>query len=841
MPARLPIEPLLPRLGDALAGTGRVLLSAPTGSGKTTVVPLALLDEPWLQGRSIIVLEPRRLAARLAARFMAGKLGQRVGETVGYRVRFESRVSERTRIEVVTGGVLLRRLQNDPELAGTGLVILDEFHERSLEGDLILALCLDIQEGLREDLRLLVMSATLAVERLRHILGQAPLLEGAGHLFPVTRSYLPPRREQDSARPDHIAATTCRGIRQALAECRGDILAFLPGRQEIRLARQRLAPLAERDPGLLVQPLHGSMRLADQDRAVLPDPDGRRRILLATTIAETSLTIEGIDAVVDCGWKRAPRFDPATGLTRLETVRISRASAEQRCGRAGRLGPGTCYRLWHRGADQALQPFDTPEILQADLAPLVLELALWGVADPGLLAWPDPPPSGAVRAARELLLRLGAVDARGRITGEGRKMASLPVHPRLAAMLVRAGRNGIGLACDLAALLGEPDLLGQEADSVDLEDRLHLLRRFRQGDRVPFPRRCLRVDRISRQLRRLAGAGSGDAPGPGSSAAGLLSLAYPERIAGQRPGRPGSYKLVSGRGAALPRHDRLRSSSFLAIAALDSRRAEGMIHLAAALSWQELRDLHGHGFVRQREVFLDPETGTVRAADLVLLGELELERVACPQPPPEKVTAILLAEIRRRNLECLPWGREATSLVRRVRLLAAGEEGWPDFSRQGLLESLEQWLGPYLADIRSLGELKRLDLAGILRSRLDWQHQKHLDRMAPTHIRVPSGSRIRLDYRDQGPPVLAVRIQELFGLAETPAICNGRVRLLLHLLSPARRPVQVTDDLAGFWRNSYHQVRKELRGRYPKHHWPDDPLAAAATSRAKPRPGKGSR
>jgi len=841
-PATLPIHDLLAELTDALQHHTQILLTAPTGSGKTTVVPLALVRESWLEGRKILVLEPRRLAARMAASYMAGQLGEKVGQRVGYQVRFERKVSAATRIEVITGGILLRRLQEDPGLEDTGLIIFDEFHERSLECDLNLALALDIQEGLREDLRLLVMSATLAMEPLLEIMPDAPLLTGHGRSYPVETRYLPPKREHDSSRPDHIARTVCHGIQTALREGRGDILAFLPGKGEIRQAGEILARLAAQDNSLLVAPLHGNLSLSDQDRAVRPDHRGRRRIILATTIAETSLTIEGIATVVDCGWKRIPRYDPATGLTRLQTVRISRASARQRSGRAGRLGPGICYRLWHKGLTASLHPFDRPEILDADLTGLVLESALWGVRDPGQLHWPDPPPQTAIQSARSLLRRLDAIDADGRITGLGRNMARLPLHPRLAAMLIRSHGKDLQMACDIAALIAEADILTGKAATADLEERLHLLARFRrQGNRVAgiHAGRCRRADQVSKQLFRQLANRTENQGKSGRTAAGLLSLAYPERIAGLRPGRRTTYKLVSGQGARLRRHDPLAGARFLAIASLNSAGKNGTIHLAAELDREELIKTHGRHLRREQVVRMDPDTGRIRALNLVSLGELELECTPCPRPDPEKITEIVVALIRKQGLDVLNWNRDAMDLIRRIRLLMettqAGQT-WPDFSEKGLLAGLEQWLAPYLDGVRSMRELNKLDLAEMLKNRLSWEQQQMLNQEAPTHFRVPSGSKIRIDYQDKGAPVLPVRIQELFGLAGTPTICSGRVRLLLHLLSPARRPMQVTDDLAGFWQNSYHLVKKELAGRYPKHHWPDDPINARPTRGVRRKP-----
>ncbi len=837
MTAVLPIQSVLPRLKETLATEQSVLLSAPTGSGKTTVVPIALLQEKWLAGKKILLLEPRRLAARLAASFMAGQLGEQVGQTIGYRVRFDRKISKNTRIEVVTEGVLTRRLQRDPELEDIGLVIFDEFHERSLEGDLALALCLDIQDGLREDLRLLVMSATLEGDELSTLLGGAPVLRGEGKLYPVEISYLPPPAELDSSRPDHIARMTVRGVRQALQEQSGDLLVFLPGRGEINRVMDGLAPVVENDT--VVLPLYGAMKLSEQTRAVRPDPAGRRRVIVTTTIAETSLTIEGIAAVVDCGWKRVPRFDVGCGLSRLETVRISRASAKQRSGRAGRLGPGTSYRLWSRGVELGLQPFDRPEILQADLAPLVLELALWGVQSPDQLRWLNPPDPHSVARAGELLVQLEALDGNGALTKIGRKMAELPVHPRLAHMLLQAkGRDNQQLACDIAALVSEQDIL-RNSDSADIDDRLLVLHRFRRSGRRGSRAggsSIRRVDRVSRQLMELVNRQGDSETGTTFSSGGLLSLAYPDRIAALRPESSLKYQLVSGRGAVLLPHDRLQTAPFLVVAAMDGGRRDGRIFLGAAIGSEELLDLHGQRCCRRQEVFYDRDRLAVRALERVMLGKMEVARKPVARPDPEKIRAALLAEINRTELQLLPWNRESRELQQRILCLRGWqpESDWPDLSDQALMGNPEHWLGPYLNGMKTAADLRGLRLEEIVRNQLDWKQQQRLKQEAPTHLRVPSGSKIRLQYRAGESPVLPVRLQELFGLAETPTICRGRVKLLLHLLSPARRPVQITDDLKGFWESSYHQVKKELKGRYPKHYWPDDPLQATATSRVRP-------
>ncbi len=837
MQTRLPISEIVPKLRRALDTGTTAILSAPTGSGKTTALPIALLRESWLGEKKILLLEPRRLAARLAARFMAAGLGEEVGETVGYQVRFDRRISPATRIEVITEGVFIRRLQDDPEFGDVGLVIFDEFHERSLEGDLALALCLDARQGLREDLRLLVMSATLAEESLGDLLDNAAIITGHGRSFPVVNRYLPPPAKLDSPRPEHIARMTVRGIRHALAEESGDMLVFLPGKGEINRVMNLLS--TRLNDTVQVQPLHGSMKLQDQARAVRPDPQGRRRIILSTTIAETSLTIEGITTVIDCGWKRVPRFDAASGLTRLETVRIAKDSARQRSGRAGRLGPGVCYRLWHRGVEQGLQPFDRPEIVQADLAPLVLELALWGENDPTRLRWLNPPGDIQLQQAKNLLMDLEAMDAQGRITALGREMAGLPLHPRLAHMLLKAqGEDNKSLACSIAALVSERDILRGTAGSVDLEDRLHALSRFqRYGNKMTNidPTACQQVDRVRRQLQQQVDKASGGKKSEPLSAGALLSLAYPDRIAALRPGSSLSYRLTSGRGAVLPRHDRLQSSPLLAIGSMDGRRAEGRIYLAAPLTNKELQTLHGHRIVREKNVSFDAKAGAVRGRIVTRIGKMEITRRPLNKPDPRLVQEALLSAIRQQGLDCLPWTGRAKNLACRIRLIAGidKQRKWPDFSDQALLATLEEWLGPWLDGITTMAGLQRLNLEEILRGRLDWQQQQQLERDAPTHLRVPSGSRIPLQYQEDGPPILAVRLQEMFGLSTTPTICRGRIRVLLHLLSPARRPMQITDDLKGFWENSYHEIKKELKGRYPKHSWPDDPENAEATAGVK--------
>lgn len=831
----LPVDQALPELRAGLA-TGNAILSAPPGSGKTTRVPLALRNEPWLAGRKILMLEPRRLAARAAARFMAESLGEPVGETVGYRVRLDSRVSGRTRIEVVTEGVLTRRLQQDPELDGVGLVVFDEFHERSLQADLGLALCLDVQQELREDLRLLLMSATLEFEPLRRLLGNVSKVQAGGRSFPVDTHYDPGPADETSVR------AALRGVLRALREQDGDVLTFLPGMGEIRrteaLLRERLDGM-----GLQLCPLYGDLDSKAQDRAIRPDPDGRRRVVLATSIAETSLTIEGVRVVVDAGWSRLPRFDPNSGLTRLATMRVSQAAADQRRGRAGRLGPGVCYRMWSESL--TLNPHATAEIRQADLAPLLLELALWGVDDPAALSWIDAPPAGAMAQARDLLQRLEALDLNSRVTATGRCMAGLPVHPRLAHMLMRAsGTAGLSHAADLAALLSERDIFRRNSDdfsSRDLEHRLTALAAWRRsGKRCAYPvdtHACQRVEKVSRQLKSLAERIGTGTRASNLSTGSLVALAYPERVAQRRSTSAASYLLANGRGVVLADEDPLAGSPFLAVAAMDAGRREGRVFLAAHIELAELDALFADRISDCEQVDWDPIRRVVAARRESRLDALVLKRSALPRPPSERLLVPLLKGIRQEGIACLPWSRGARGLQARVACVRHWDPdgSWPDYSDPALLHALDEWLAPWLDGVSGIAQLGGLNLADILKQCLGWEQLQLLDELVPERIRVPSGSHRTLQYTPGAPPVLAVKLQEMFGRQDTPCICRGRVPVVLHLLSPAQRPVQVTRDLAGFWDRTYAEVRKELKGRYPKHYWPEDPLAALATARVRPK------
>jgi ATP-dependent helicase HrpB len=976
----LPIDDVLPELRAALAAHRNVVLQAPPGAGKSTVVPLALLDESWARGKRLIMLEPRRLAARAVARRMAQTLRENVGQTVGYRMRLDTRVSRDTRIEVVTEGVLTRMLQNDPSLEGVAAVIFDEFHERSLQADLGLALVIDARENLTPDLKLLVMSATLDGERVAALLGDAPIVTAQGRVFPVETRFVgkgvpvladptAPRGQMES--PERVVAQI---VVSALAEEPGDVLVFLPGAREIRrvqtMLEERLRSSvpaaaatseassrsrgiesslghAARLPPLSIRvfPLFGELSSSDQDAALTPSGPGTRKVVLSTNIAETSLTIEGVRVVVDSGLVRRSVFDPATGMSRLETQRISRASADQRQGRAGRVEPGVCYRAWSEGAQRSLAPFSPPEIMDADLAPLALDLANWGARDAGDLRWLDPPPAAMLASARDLLTRLGALDAQGRITPHGQEMAQLGVHPRLAHMLLRARALGdVEMAADFAALLSERDLLRGAPGSrdADIRSRLDALR----SDRAPpgVDRGVLeRARRMSRDLaQRLAPSGpqgartlprasqtargtaeAGDehrsdrngADGRGtardspravqgqgaldaadqrrsdrahSADAGLLlAFAYPDRIGRRRAGDEARYTLANGRGAHFADTQSLGRQELIVAVDLDDRERDARIFLAAPLSRRSLEEHFADSLQRADVVEWSSREQAVTARRVLRLDSLVLEEQPLPQLPPDATRAAMLTGIREMGLDVLPWSRDARDLQARMefarramepraaegsrdapdvardaseaardapdvassapgataheRRAPAQVSNWPDVSDAALLASLETWLAPWLDGVTRRDHLSRISIAETLRALLTWDQQRRLDELAPSHLEVPTGSRIRIDYLDESAPAVSVRLQEVFGLEETPRIGGGRIPITFKLLSPAQRPVQVTRDLAGFWRGSYADVRKDMRGRYPKHYWPENPLEAEPTRgiRRKSSPPKG--
>lgn len=835
----LPVSTALPELAAALARTGLAVLQAPPGAGKSTGVPLALLEAPWLAGQRMLVLEPRRLAARAVANRMASLLGESVGETVGYRMRLDTKVGPRTRIEVVTEGILTRQLQRDPALDGVGLVIFDEFHERSLQADLGLALTLDVRRQLRPELRLLVMSATLDGAAVSRLLDDAPLISAPGLAFPVDTRYA----ERDSS--EHLDRQVAAAIHRALREETGDLLVFLPGAGEIRRVESLLSGNIEAQ----LHPLYGDLPREAQERAIQPAAPGQRKVVLATNIAETSLTIEGVRVVIDAGLERRQLFDPRSGMDRLETVRISQASAEQRRGRAGRLGPGICYRLWTEARQRSLAAHTPPEIASADLAPLALELACWGTHDPAALAWLTPPPAGPLAQARELLHTLGALDQSGRVTAHGRDMHRLGTHPRLAHLLLRARQAGVAsTGCALAALLGERDVLRsrpQERDA-DLRTRLELLAREANAAGHPdADRQALRqVQRSAENLARQLGLRGTLADIDMHAAGWLLASAYPDRIARARAPGSGRYQLSNGRGAFFAEAQSLASSEFLVIAELDAGEREARIFSAAPLDPGDIEAHFGAAIQDTVRVYWDEREQAVLARQQRSLGELILRDAAVRNPDPAQIALAMLAGIRSMGLEALPWTAELRQWQARVLLSRAAQPDaappWPDVSDAALLDSLDRWLLPWLEGISRRSHLARLDLRAALHGLLDWHQQQRLEEFAPTHLPVPSGSRIAIDYLDGPVPSLSVRLQEVFGLRETPRIAGGRIGVLLKLLSPARRPVQVTRDLQSFWQTAYHDVRRELKGRYPKHYWPEDPHQAEPTRRVRP-PGQSNR
>jgi ATP-dependent helicase HrpB len=844
----LPIDAALPQLREALRAHRSALLQAPAGAGKSTVVPLALLEEPWAAGRRLLLLEPRRLAARAVAARMAHTLGERTGETVGYRMRLDTRVSRATRIEVLTEGVLTRLLQSDPALEGVAAVIFDEFHERSLQADLGLALCIDARTQLAPELRLLVMSATLDVAGVARLLDGASVVSAPGRAFAVHTRYAgrgPPLLEASARGAESPERLIAQLVRRALSEEHGDLLVFLPGAREIRRLQAALAADAAA-AGARVLPLFGELGAQQQDAALAPAPAGERKVVLATNIAETSLTIPGVRVVIDSGLMRRARFDPVTGMSRLDTQRISRASAEQRQGRAGRVSEGVCYRAWSEGAHAALAAYTPPEISDADLAPLALELAGWG-AEPQQLRWLDPPPPAMLASARDLLVRLGALDETARITAHGRDMARLGVHPRLAHMLLRAGPLGRGaLAAQLAALLSERDLLRGNAPGrdADVRTRLELLRG--EHAEAGVDRAALqRARRAARDLERQLGSAGAAHAGEVADAGLLLAFAYPDRIGRRRAGGERRFALSNGRGAVFTESQSLAQQEFIVAVDLDDREREARILLAAPLERAELLRHFAERLRRIETVEWDSREQAVSAHRTLALDALVLEEKPLTEVPAEATRAAMLAGVRELGVEALPWDREARDLQARIEFVRAArdpdaadppvEGAWPAVSDAALAASLERWLAPWLEGVTRRAHLGRLPLAEALRALLSFRQQRELEEWAPTHLTMPSGSRMRVDYLDESAPAVSVRLQEVFGLATTPRLGRGRVPVTLRLLSPAQRPVQVTRDLESFWRGAYAQVRKDLRGRYPRHHWPENPLEARPVRGPRPR------
>ncbi len=820
----LPVLTILPQLRASLA-TAHVILAAPPGSGKTTAVPPALLAEEWLKKKKILLLEPRRLAARTAARRMSFLCSEAVGETIGYRTRMDSRVSSLTRIEVITEGVLIRKLQSDPELQEVGLVIFDEFHERTLSADLGLALCLDLCQ-LRPDLRLLVMSATLDSRDLSTVMNDAAVIHASGTQYPVQVHHSHPITD-----PFSIARITANAVLHIIEEEGGDLLVFLPGVGEIK-ACQRI--LTQHNCPCSVLPLYGNLSVRDQDHAITPVKGGKRRIILSTPIAETSLTIEGIAIVVDSGFARRPRFNPATGLNRLQTVRISKASAKQRTGRAGRLAPGICYRLWDKHTEHSQLDFTPPEITLSDLSSLVLELALWGVTDAKQMQWLTSPPPGNWKRAQNLLKSLSAIDVKGKITNTGRRLAELPMHPRLASMLLLAKKqNLLATACILAAILSERDLFANRRDCTDIGERLKLFttkNRSRQIDHGLHKR----IGEQARLWQKKLGCPPGEPVVP-EECGQLLIAAFPERIGVLRNGSRDRYLMANGRAALLPPGDLLGGTALLIFPKLDAGKKESRVYLAADITLGDLRNNYPH-LLKYREDLCWNDSGShISMRHNCYLGKAVVKSSPLQNVNEDALLDMFLTGIQKKGPGCLPWSRDAETYRKRVESLNRwGIVNLPDLSMNALFSDL-QWLAPYCTKMSRLSQLNQLNIHSILLSLLSWQQQQQVERMAPERLQVASGSRIRLDYRPGQPPVLAVRLQELFGHTETPTVCDGRIPVLLHLLSPAGRPMQVTDDLHSFWKTTYSEIKKELKGRYPKHHWPDDPLLARATSRCKPR------
>jgi ATP-dependent helicase HrpB len=815
----LPIDAVLPALKAALADSSAVVLQADPGAGKTTRVPLALLDQPWRGDRRILMLEPRRVAARMAARRMAESLGEPVGATVGYRLRGEARVGPATCIEVVTDGLFTRMAIHDPELAGVAAVLFDEVHERGLESDLGLALARDIQTGLRPDLKLVAMSATLDQDRLAAFLGGCPTIACPGRAFPVETRWSPPTASQT------LEMAAASAVRALAAEIAGDILVFLPGRSEIaRVARD----LGTRLPAELVL-LHGDLPPAAQDAAIRPAPDGRRRVVLATAIAETSLTLPGVRAVVDLGLARTQRFDPGTGMSRLTTSSAARANLDQRRGRAGRTAPGVCVRLWPEAAEGARPAFLTPEILVADLVPLALDLALWGLADPTALGWLDEPPPSTFADARQTLTDLGCLDAAGRVTAIGHRAADLPVHPRLGLIVQDGYARGRGaLACLLAAALDGRDPMGRGA-GVDIGRRIQAL----VGGGGADPTLAAAIRERARDLRRRLDIPAAPVSPDDLQAIGELTLAgFPDRVARRRPGRDPRYLTVEGRGMVLDPTDPLADAPWLVVAATDGDPREARVRLAAPIDEASVMDRLGARIVRGETVVWDPAARAVRGRRRATLGAILLADAPLAVPPPEVVRAGLIAAIRADGLSLLPTSTAFETLRARVAFARRldGETAWPDLADAALLATLEVWLGPALVEPR----LDAVDPGHALATHLGRRAMDELGRVAPPTLVAPTGSALAIDYAAD-PPMVAVKVQELFGLQTTPTVGRGRVALALSLLSPAGRPIQVTRDIAGFWRGSWPDVAKEMRGRYPRHPWPDDPATALPTRRAKPR------
>jgi ATP-dependent helicase HrpB len=831
MSVDFPIQEIVPEVKQKLGSNPVIILQAPPGAGKSTILPIQLLNEKWLNNKKIILLEPRRLAARSVAERMAQLLNETAGQTIGYRVRFENKTSASTKIEVVTEGILTRMLQNDNALENVGLVIFDEFHERSLNADLALALCLQVQQLLRDDLKILIMSATINGEKLSSLLNNAPIITSAGRQYPVKVIY----EGVDDKVPLHI--NMAKAIRKVVSEQHGDILAFLPGAGEI----QHTLELFENTDTISIHPLYGELSSQKQQEAILPHPQRKRKVILATSIAETSLTIEGITTVIDGGFARVPRFDTRSGFTRLETVKITKDAADQRAGRAGRLGPGVCYRLWSEGTHIHLLPQRKPEIVEADLAPLVLELSQWGVKKMSELMWLNSPPEGNVLQAKELLNQLGAIE-NDKITQSGKELLQMPTHPRIAHLLAEAMHwqesddaiNFTALASDIASLLEERDPLKKE-EGKDISLRLEILRKWRSGERVNAERHSLeRIERAAQSWRKLLKTNV-DNSTPDIFAIGkLIAAAYPERVAKRNDKSGLRYRLSNGRIVKLQEHDSLHRHEYLAIAQLDAGTGEGKVFMASALNPDDLMDLA----VEKQNFYWDNERGMIAGTIEKSVGSIVLQSKPIHKIPDDIRSTIICNAIKDEGLKMLGWGAEQEHLQARILSLRVWRpnENWPDVNDETLINTIEQWLSPYLLNINKRSELQNLNLNQLIISMLSWEQSQQLNVLAPESIKVPSGSMIQVHYYDDGrKPEMQVRLQELFGLTETPAVNEGKNKLLLHLLSPGYKPVQVTQDLKSFWNKTYFEVRKDLLSRYPKHAWPENPLTAEAVRGIKKR------
>jgi ATP-dependent helicase HrpB len=819
-----PIDDVLPRLLITFQQTNNVVLSAPTGAGKTTRVPISLLASEWMVGKKLIMLEPRRLAARRAAEFMAAQLGESIGQTVGYRIRGEAVIGKNTCIEVVTEGILTRLLQHEPDLPNVALIIFDEFHERSIHADLGLALTLDVQEHLRNDLRVLVMSATLDGIAVAKLIGDAQIVESAGFLYPINTNFA--RFKSDKTIETRIVDTTIR----ALTENEGDVLVFLPGRREIRHVENLLWE-KHLPNDVIVHSLFGDASYQQQSVALSPAPADKRKVILSTSVAETSLTIDGVCVVIDSGLARTARFDVRRGMSGLVTVPVSKAVADQRRGRAGRQRAGVCYRLWTEAEHEILPDYPQPEIKSADLAPLVLNLAQWGTPTGSNLRFLDPPPEAHLAQARTLLKELGALDRQGKLTAHGRAMAELPIHPRFASIILRGEEFNLGaLACDIAALLEERDVLAGSKDSdIDLALRLHTLHQKHSSDKGIYER----IASQSKRLRQLAGIHDESKKTEENAPGILLALAYPERIARRRDNGY-RYQMASGTTGVLPKGSLLAREEFLAIGEVDGIGAEVRIYLAAPLAKKDLQRVFADAIIEEEEIRWSMSDDMVIARNIARLGAIIISEQNIKLHG-EKVSAAMLDGVRQMGLECLPWDKDSRAFQQRVQWLkknSASSEDLLDLSDITLLASLENWLSPFLDGIWKKEHLIKLPLLNILKSKITHSLKQQIDSLAPSHLNLPSGSRIALDYSGEH-PVLAVRLQELFGQIETPKICGGKVNVLVHLLSPAHRPLAVTQDLHSFWTNTYPEIRTQMRARYPKHVWPEDPLTAKPTNKTK--------